>query len=130
LGADVPRQRGFTLIELLVVIVIIGVLAALSVPRWQSTREKAFVASLKSDLRNLASAEESYFYDFATYTTNVSALTAFRPSTGVTITINQSTQGGWSATAAHANTSKQCFLFVGNVTPVGGATVEGLVTCP
>ena len=123
------RERGFTLIELLVVVVIIGILASVVVPRWQSTREKAFVAAMKSDLRNLASAEESYFYDNATYTTSVSALNTFSTSRGVTITVNESTLGGWSATATHSNTSRQCFLYTGNVSPVGGA-VEGQVTCP
>jgi len=126
----VGRERGFTLIELLVVVVIIGILASVVVPRWQSTREKAFVAAMKSDLRNLASAEEAYFYDYATYTTNVSALPTFSLSRGVAVVVNQSTIGGWSATVSHANSARQCFLYIGNVSPVGGATVEGQVTCP
>jgi type IV pilus assembly protein PilA len=124
------RARGFTLIELMVVVVIMGILVSVMVPRFQSSREKAFVATMKSDLRNLASAEESYFYDNAAYTTNISALTTFSPSRGVTVTVNESTMGGWSATAAHNGTARQCFLYTGNVSPVGGATVEGQVTCP
>ena len=125
------RERGFTLIELLVVVAIMGSRVSMMVPRWQASREKAFVATMKSDLRNLASAEESYFYDYATYTTSVPALTTFSPSHGVTITINESTMGGWSATATHSNTPRQCFLYTGNVSPVGGGTtVEGQVSCP
>jgi len=111
------------------VVVIIGLLASVLVPRFANTREKAFLSSMKSDLRNLASAEEEYFYDQQTYTANTGDLTGFRPSTGVTITIGSANQGGWSASAKHNNTARQCFLFVGNASPVGTATVEGQVTC-
>ncbi len=123
------RRRGFTLIELLMVVVIIGLLAAILVPRFANSREKSFVAAMKSDLRNLASAEEDYFYDYQTYTTNAAGMAMFRTTTGVSVTIGQAHQGGWSATASHTNTARQCFLFVGNVSPVGAATVEGQVAC-
>ena len=56
-------RRGFTLIELLIVVVIIGILAAFAIPKFQSTKGKANAATLKSDLRNLATAQEAYFYD-------------------------------------------------------------------
>ena len=67
-------SRGFTLIELLVVVVIIGVLAAIAIPKFQSTKGKANAASLKSDLRNLATAQEAYFYENYAYTTSIPAL--------------------------------------------------------
>lgn len=123
------RSRGFTLIELLLVVVIMGILVAVLIPRFANTREKAFVATMKADLRNLATAEESYFYDYQTYVASVASLTAFRPSTGVTVTVNEATAGGWSATAQHPNSSKQCYLYVGGVSPVGSATQEGQVSC-
>jgi prepilin-type N-terminal cleavage/methylation domain-containing protein len=128
-GAEVRGARGFTLIELLLVIVIVGILVTVLIPRWASTRERAFVAALKSDLRNLATAEESYFYDNASYATSLASLVAFTPSTGNLVTINEATVGGWSATAARPGVTKQCSLFVGNVAPVGAATIEGQIAC-
>lgn len=128
-GAGVRHERGFTLIELLIVLVIIGILMAVLIPRWANSRERAFVAAMKSDLRNLATAEEAYFYDNATYAPAVTALAAYSPSRGNAVTINQATVAGWSATASRPGLAKQCFLYVGSVSPVGAATVEGQVTC-
>ncbi len=52
------HQDGFTLIELLVVVVIIGVLATIAIPQYYKVRERAHVAAMKSDLRNLVTAQE------------------------------------------------------------------------
>jgi prepilin-type N-terminal cleavage/methylation domain-containing protein len=125
----VARTRGFTLIELLMVVVIIGLLASVLIPRFGNSREKAFMATMKSDLRNLATAEEAYFYDYAIYATTHTALTSYRPSTGVSVTVNEATIGGWSATAQHPNATRKCYLFVGNAAPLGVATAEGQVAC-
>src|SRR3989449_9546336 len=62
-GSAVMSRNGFTLIELLIVVVIIGLLATIAIPKFSNTKEKAYVASMKSDLRNLATAEEAFFYD-------------------------------------------------------------------
>ena len=88
------RRRGFTLIELLIVVVIIGILAAIAIPKFGATRDKANQAGMKSDLRNLLSAQETYFSDSSSYTADTSRLGGWRPSTGVTI----------SASAAGATT--------------------------
>jgi len=55
------NRKGFTLIELLIVVVIIGILAAIAIPKFASTKEKAYLASMRSDLRNLATTEEGFF---------------------------------------------------------------------
>ena len=59
--------KGFTLIELLIVVVIIGILAAIAIPKFANTKEKAVVTAMRSDLRNLASAQETYLDDGNVY---------------------------------------------------------------
>ena len=122
-------RRGFTLIELLIVVVIIGVLAAIAIPKFQSTKGKANAATLKSDLRNLATAQEAYFYEHLAYTTNVASLNVSL-STGVTITWGTVGTTGWSAKLTHPLAYPiECAMFMGAVPALAPATVEGQLVC-
>ena len=60
-------EKGFTLIELLVVIAIIGILAAIAIPQFAAYRKRGYEATLKTDLRNAATAQEAYFAQKQTY---------------------------------------------------------------
>ena len=124
-----PRRAAFTLIELLIVVVIIGILAAIAIPKFSNTKGKAYIASMKTDLRNLATAQESYYYSNDVYTKNATLL-AFTASSGVVITIPEATAGGWSAFATHPFVpGEKCAVYFGTATPVAPATVEGQIVC-
>jgi prepilin-type N-terminal cleavage/methylation domain-containing protein len=101
----VRDEKGFTLIELLVVVAIIGILAAIAIPQFSAYRAQGFNARASSDLRNLATAEEAYFAANASYNGTPSALTGFKQSPGVTISITPGANS-FSATASHANGNK------------------------
>ncbi len=128
---EARHQSGFTLIELLIVVLIIGILASIAIPKFSKTKENAYMASMKSDLRNLVTAQETYFADNTTYTTDKSAAGLnFNESAGVTVTIAV-TAGppvGYSATSAHVGTVETCAIYL-SVAPVAPATNEGEPKC-
>ena len=109
-----PHRRGFTLIELLIVVVIIGILAAIAIPSSQHTKGKANFAAMKSDLHNLTTAEEAFFYDSATYTSSLTKL-SFPGSHGDAIVIVQADNTGWAATVTNPEAYPHfCSLFIGD----------------
>jgi len=134
--------KGFTLIELLIVVVIIGILAAIAIPKFANTKEKAYIASMKSDLRNFVTAEEAYFADSLKYTTSVSCTNpapagsvSFCATVGNTlgaVTTGAGTQAGWTVNVTNMNTSKSCAIYTGLVTPAAPASAaspEGAPVC-
>ena len=106
-------NKGFTLIELLIVVVIIGILAVIAIPKFSSTREKAYFAAMKSDLKNLASQQEVYYSDEYAYTATQADL-GFAASDGVIVVISGAVVDGWSATAVHpAMPGDGCAIYYG-----------------
>ena len=121
------NRKGFTLIELLIVVVIIGILAAIAIPKFANTKEKAYLATMKSDLRNLITAQEAYFADNTVYTTSLPA-TMYTVSTGVvgpTLTVQASNYQGW---VSNLNTTRTCAVFIGT-SAFAPATKEGEPKC-
>jgi type IV pilus assembly protein PilA len=124
-------RRGFTLIELLIVVVIIGILAAIAIPKFSATKGKAYIATMKSDLKNLASAQESYYYDHSVYYNGAvpNAALAFSPTSNVAVTIVSGDVSGWSATSNYAGIANTCAIYVGTAAPIAPATLEGSPAC-
>jgi type IV pilus assembly protein PilA len=125
------RERGFTLIELLIVVVIIGILAAIAIPKFAATKEQAYLAEMKSDLRNLATAQEAYAGDNGSYYGGAvpSSSLVYNPSPGTSVTVTEATASGWGATASSPFTPRTCALYTGGATPPAPATVEGVIAC-
>ena len=124
-------RRGFTLIELLIVVVIIGILAAIAIPKFSSTREKSFKAAMMSDLRSLAGLQEIYHSNNQTYSSNLTALNVTYTE-GVTMVVNEATGSGWAATTTHAGVvAQQCGVYHGDAAASGGSpgTVAGVIAC-
>jgi prepilin-type N-terminal cleavage/methylation domain-containing protein len=124
-------RRGFTLIELLVVMVILGVLAAIAIPKFTRTREQAYRNTMVADLKNLSSQQEIYHLETLTYGSDLADLGA-RASRDVTIDITEATTTGWAATAVHAGLAgAQCGVFYGTAAAANGppALSPGVITC-
>ena len=120
------NRTAFTLIEVLVVMVILGILSGIAIARYLDTKEAAYVASMKADLRNLALYEQNFLMDSqGSYFSGDGSAQGFRPTAGVTIaaTADPGPPPSWHAVATHDKTSKTC-----SITTTGPSIWD--ISCP
>ena len=122
------RHRGFTIIEILAVMVVIGVLATIAYVRLQSSKDKATVAGMTSDLRAVTEEQEAFYFQYRFYSPTLDSLNP-RPSPGDSVVIHEATASGWSGSVSNPKTVKKCYIVVGNAAPVGSATTDGVINC-
>ena len=123
-------RAGFTLIELLIVVVIIGILATIAIPKFAATKDKAKLASVRTDVRNIMTAQEAYWADFGSFAT----IAQLQSATNYTFSPGNSASAlpavsGYTATVSNSTITgglTTCTVQVG-----GGAasTIDGLVVC-
>jgi prepilin-type N-terminal cleavage/methylation domain-containing protein len=131
-------RKGFTLIELLIVVVIIGILAAIAIPKFANTKTKAYQTAMKSDLRNLVTAEEAFFSDSGYYRqyNQVSATLGdtvlhFKPSTGVSTPTVNVYPGSWYAEVTHSQIPApfKCSIGVNTTNALVSSAGDGEPVC-
>jgi prepilin-type N-terminal cleavage/methylation domain-containing protein len=124
------NRRGFTLVELLIVVVIIGILAAIAIPKFAATKDKAKLASVRTDLRNMMSAEEAYFLDFSAYGDfgALQAASNFTLSVGNTMAVTPGASG-YTATATNASISSAIRTCTVQVAAGAATGVDGVIVC-
>ncbi|HEY0720393.1 MAG TPA: type II secretion system major pseudopilin GspG [Gammaproteobacteria bacterium] len=93
--APTRQQRGFTLIEIMVVVVILGILAAVVVPKVMDNPDKARIAKAKQDIRAIGGALDLYKLDNYNYPSTDQGLEALVSKPSGTPEARNWKQGGY-----------------------------------
>ena len=118
------NDRGaFTLVEVVIVAAVLGILAAIAIPRYAGGKDKAYVAAMMADLHSAAVYEEQYAAEnhgqyFSGTATAATPVEGFRATKDVTVTLTAvnilgSRISEWTAVARHLKSAESCELKTG-----------------
>ena len=126
----IRNRTGFTLIELLIVVVIIGILAAIAIPKFSSVKQKGYKTQAISDLTSLRTAEETFFTDSNRYAQLTELSSKFSSTSGVGIPKVVPSTSYWSATITHPQVlNMTCGISVATTNPINPSAGEGEPVC-
>ncbi|MEO6443746.1 MAG: prepilin-type N-terminal cleavage/methylation domain-containing protein [Gemmatimonadaceae bacterium] len=116
------RRPGFTFIEILLAMAVFGILSSIALPKYRMMKEKAYKATLQANLGEMRVAQESYWAENQSYTTDVAVLD-WRPTSDVSIVLSAADPiSGFQARARHAlMADTECSTAMGNETTLGVA---------
>ena len=114
------RNKGFSLIELLVAVVIVGILAAIAVPSYQSHIIKASRAAAQTELLELASLQEKIYLNSNAYTANMTTAYTGNSTGGLGKTTGLTNDGKYTLTVVSPGQT-----YTITATPVAGTTQAG-----
>jgi prepilin-type N-terminal cleavage/methylation domain-containing protein len=123
---------GFTFVEIMTALALLAILTAIAWGKFSKSYDKALEATMMSDLRNLATAQQIYYREHMTYADDVALVTeSMNPSPKSKITIADAHARGWSAYTQMDATDERCELYVGRdvSSPLGYATTSERIAC-
>jgi prepilin-type N-terminal cleavage/methylation domain-containing protein len=121
------NTRGFTFVEILVAMAVFGALTAIAVPRYRTYKDRAYMATMRTELGSLRIAEEAFWAEHMVYSTDTASLD-WNGSSRVQIAIASSNLNyGFAATATHQLApTLQCQTFIGREATT---TASGDIIC-
>jgi prepilin-type N-terminal cleavage/methylation domain-containing protein len=123
------NPKGFTLIELLIVVVIIGILAAIAIPKFSSVKQKGYKTQAIAELQSLKTAEETFFTDSNRYGA-ITELTSYSHTSSVGSPSLTPSTSYWLATVTHPQIpGMTCGIAVATTNTVNPGAGEGEPRC-
>ncbi len=123
---------GFTFVEIMTALALLAVLTVIAWGKFSKSYDEALEATMTSDLRNLATAQEIYYREHLTYADDVILVSEnMNPSPKSAITVTDAHARGWAAWTHIDATDKRCELYVGRdvSSPLGYASTAERIVC-